>query len=116
MNAFMNRLAERKLLVAGLIVLALALTAGVAFASSGSDSPDISGSSISVPYDDSVVDASSDASLDDSALEAEDSDEAYDDSSDDSVDGSDDELDDSADHSTIDSSDVYEREDSGYDE
>jgi len=116
MNAMMSRLAERKLLVGALIVLALALTAGVAFASSGSDSPDVSGASIAVPYGDSAIDDSPDASLDDAALDSEDADDLYDDSSDDSLDDSDDELDDSDDRSMIDSSDVYERDDSGYDE
>lgn len=105
MNAMMSRLAERKLLVGALIVLALALTAGVASASSGSDSPDVSGTPIAVPYDDSAIDDSPDASLDDPALDSEDSEDLYDDSSDDSDD-----------RSMIDSSDVYERNDSGYDE
>lgn len=109
----MSGLTGRRLLVAVMAFSLVALMAGAAFASSGSDSPDISGVSITVPSgpDDSVDEAvmGSDMSGVDSDSMYEDSvDELSDDSSEDSV---------SEEHrSVIAPSGTYERDEGDLDE
>lgn len=109
----MSGLTGRRLLVAVMAFSLVALMAGAAFASSGSDSPDISGVSITVPSgpDDSIDEATTS-----SDVTGVDSDSMYDDSLDDV---SDDSMDDSVsggERSVVAPSGTYERHEGEFDE